>query len=251
MDDFFTFPYVKNKYKTSRSSLHERSYPLMIDDDKLSFAFIEIGCKHNGKRGQLKHKKDYFSDFWKDEYSHHKNFWSPDIFRLLSHYNAVHYLPRTHNEYSVDRVIHHKAIDSNLLNELSIKEKKSLRDSCGKRKDQDLVWDFLENNNGDGLYHLITKPHKHRELGTLRGKVAEYLSQKIVHSILDDDMVVYDSKNMKYFNEKFDRGTEIDQILQFYGAEPYKLFLDRLSKVPTIDLIPDTPEHFKDRLKSA
>lgn len=249
MGAHFQFPFPKKKHNPfcEDSRLEKRSYPLEIEVDaqiqRLSFAFVEIGCRHNKKRSQLKDKKELFLKYWGDTYrSTGRVDWMPQVFRIMSHFAYLDRYPREPNKYSVDIIIHHKTISLDMIPLLQNPSEINVKRLVKSRPLQDSVNGYIKDGDIDGLHNLITFSRADERLGTFRGALAEYLSQKTIESVLDtQEMVQYNNGSIMYFNKKFPRAPEIDQILQFHGIDPFYDLIDRLSALSHIDIIEDTP----------
>jgi hypothetical protein len=61
--------------------------PFVSLEERLSFGFIEVGCRSSGKLGQLKSKRELFYKYWGDTIRYKNVDWLPRIYRILVHYN--------------------------------------------------------------------------------------------------------------------------------------------------------------------
>ena len=240
MVEFFTFPSGPKKR-------NKRSYPVEVNYEgevlPLTFAFIETGCRHLKKRAQLRNKKELFLKFWSDTYKETDVNWIPRIYRILSHYKYLDRYPKELNKFSCDVIIHHKEISPDMLSSVDDVEKKYLRRKVRKRNDQDILEDIISRKDAQGLHQMIAYVDAKNELSNLRGKIAEYFAQKTIASIMNtQDIVRYNNEPFVYLNKRYKEGTEIDQVLQFYGVQPYVDLVDKLSQLDSVDVVYDKPD---------
>jgi hypothetical protein len=237
---FVTTHFVFPEANTSRKL---RSYPVEIGGEHLNFAFIEVGCKHHKKRSQLKNKKELFLKYWGDTYRNPETGidWNPHIFRVMSHYNPVHKEPKAYNKYSVDAIIYHKYISPEQLQRLTPRDKESIYHVVRKQSEQELLEEILETNDANRLQKVIVEGDKQNRYSTLRGKMAEILTQHLLYeAVNEEEMVSYRNGTIKYFNRRFDQGAEIDQVFQFYGEQPFYNMIIEVAKFDNLAVTLDT-----------
>lgn len=240
MVHYFSFPEARKRHSK------KRSYPLETPEGRLTFAFIEVGCKHKKKQSQLKNKKELFLKYWGDTYRRRQDIdWIPRIYRIMSHYNKVDTIPNDSRAYSVDAIVHHKYITPEQLSGLGEREIMGIKNTVRKKDEQELLEKIIEESDADRLHTLILERQKDNKYSTLRGKMAEVLTQQAIYevaaeAIQNGQIVNYRNGHIKYFNKRFDNGAEVDQILQFYGDTPYENMVFELSKKDNLQVVLDT-----------
>lgn len=239
MVNFFQFPLVNNNQR--------RSYPLEMGDDHLSFTFIEVGCSHKKKRSQLNHKKELFLKYWGDTFRSDGSVeWVPKVFRILSHYNNITSIPVKHDNYSVDALVRSNYISKEHLNSLSLKDKELIFNRVYQHDARAELKNIFKTNDAYRLNDLIVSPDMDNGLPILRGVMAEVLIQKSVDSIIENTNIInFKNPYIDYADKRFDNSAEVDQILQFYGVEPFYNLIEGLSKLDHLTVYSDTKKIIK------
>ena len=222
-----------------------RGLPLFSETDQpIHLGLVEVSCKPRNKRRQLKDKKQLIYKWWGDTYRKEKNiFWLPKIYRSL-----IHYHPETSPRLNVkktelDVVIQYTEISAEMLASLTEEDKTEIyRIVNTTKKRKELLEEIIETRDSLGLHNLIVSGGKNPQIHYLRGKMAEILAQKDLESVLPPGMNCFRNGDIKYFNKRYESGTEIDAILTFYGEEYFIDLVERLRRIDHL-LVKDKWHH--------
>lgn len=213
-----------------------RGIPLVFDGEHLSLGFVEVGCKPKGKPLQLKSKRQLFLKYWGDTYRNAVG-WLPEVYRVVAHYDPTHTVFRT-GRHAPDAVVVYHSLTEGMLAGLSLKDKEEIQHIVAKRSERRArELEKILNNCDAAAWHsmIVAKEFPFDALrgkhDMLRGKLAEILVQKDIEHVLPTGMSLYRNGDIRYFNRRYQNGTEIDGILVFWGDEPIVSLVDRLHQL--------------------
>jgi hypothetical protein len=185
---------------------------------KLNFGLVEVGCKPNGKVKQLLGKMDLLSEIWRDRYQP-KHGWSPTVARVLTHYHPDR-AGGWESRHRPNLVVQYLDIPPEMLASLTQEERKKLVDSVPANS-REILEGILEEADSEKLQRMIVDGGGDGRTSTLRGKMAEALVLQDIKKVKPEEMGLWANGVLKYFNERYPRGTEVDGILTFHGSEAY------------------------------
>ena len=208
-----------------------KGIPIYHQDKKINFGFVEIGCKPDGKRAQLRDKKELFYRYWAEEYK--KRFgldWFPNIFRMLAHYDPTQDPRLNTKKVELDVTIFYQYITPEMISSLTQKDKQGIYSVIAENK-KNILEEIIETSDAARLHSLITLERENPQLSNLRGKFAEVLVLKDIFNSMPFGISLYRNGDIKYFNKRYDNGTEIDGILTFYDQLRFETLVERLSSL--------------------
>lgn len=214
-----------------------RGIPILLSDKRICFGFIEIGCKPNHKRTQLRNKKELFFKYWADEYR--KKFgidWHPELYRILAHYDPTQNPQLEVKKSELDAIIFYEYITKEMIEDLDERDKAQIFNVVKSNKKRPILEEILNNNDAERLHNLIVSGGEFPELSALRGKMAEILVQKDIANSAPHGVNMYRNGDIKYFNKRYDPGTEIDGILTFYEESKLIFLLERLKTISYLEI---------------
>ncbi len=213
-----------------------RGLPIYSNSQLVSIGLVEVSCKPRNKRRQLKDKKQLIYKWWGDNYRKSNPTQDlPTIYRSLAHYDPS-INPRLYVKKSeLDLVVLYTEITKEMLVSLNDYDKKEIYRIINKNnKQKKLLEEILENKDAKKLHNLITNTRDKPQMDYLRGKMAEILAQKDFEKSIPEGMNCFRNGDIRYFNKRYNNGTEIDAILTFYGEE---FFLDLVNNLRKIEHI--------------
>jgi len=217
-----------------------RGIPLYSSNgEQLSFSFLEVGCNPRGKCKQLQCKRELFHKFWGDNYRRRANGidWNPLVYRCLSHYGKHDSISVGRRKFEVDVVLNYEHITPEMLDHLDEGDKlKIFKKVKSESKKKELLEQILTNRDGEYLHRLITEGGSDPSQSMLRGTMAEVLALKDLELSLPTGMSLYKNGDIKYFNQRYRNGTEIDGIMTFYQEIQFMQLLDNLRNIPHLNV---------------
>ena len=219
--DIFEFPVAKN-------SKHSPFQAMLFDQEgrPLNFGLIEIGCKPNGKRLQLKSKRELLYKLWGDVYREQTD-WTPRIYRTLFHYDPENQGRVDNPKYQPDTIATYNTIDEVLLDKLT-KNEDQLEVSMTNNM-RNLLNKIIETRDFEKLDWIFKCRHQ-QELASVRGKLAEILAFSDILDSKPESMEMVTNGYLHYFNRSYRTGTEVDVILTFHGNDAYHDLITDLAK---------------------
>jgi hypothetical protein len=211
-----------------------RGIPLYSGEERLGFSFIEVGCNPRNKCGQLNDKRTLFHQYWGTNYRRKEMGidWSPFVFRCLSHYGKRDSLSIGRRGPAMDVVLHYGFISPEMLADLTEEDKEKIFRAMGREiRRRGTLEEILSLKDGERLHQMIVSGGDDPALGSLRGKMAEILALKDVDRVLPSGMNLYQNGEVRYFNQRYRNGTEIDGIMTFYGEEMFLKLLEALHQI--------------------
>lgn len=213
-----------------------KGIPLIVDGNQLNIGFVEIGCRETGRRGQLKNKEAMFYEFWEEAYASTGVEWSPDVYRMLAHYELGKYTQADEPDM-VDTIVICRYIPEGLLSSLKQSEVEKIFQvirSEGKRRS--VLEHLIATDDAKGLHQLIIEGADEPNYSMIRGKMAEVIILKSIRENIPNGMSMYENSLIRYFTERFENGTEIDGVLTFHKPVSYLQLLDNLNKLEYLDV---------------
>ena len=221
-------------FELPRTSI--KGIPLIVGDQKLCIGFVEVGCKPAGKRKALRSKRDLLYDFWRQNYQQeHGVDWQPIVFRAIAHYDTVRVTrPDLGDDLNdVDLELFYSTITGDMLERLSDKDKEQIfRVVKSNKKRRNLLERILVDNDAEQLHGIIVGHGHVPEESDLRGKMAEILVLKDLEYTLPRGMNLFRNGDIRYFNERYKNGTEVDGIQTFYSVQDY---LSQIESLRSLD----------------
>jgi len=211
-----------------------RGIPLYSGEgEHLSLGFVEVGCRPDGKRGQLKDKRQLLYHYWGVEYrgKHHLP-WYPVVYRMIPHYDPTNPSKLDVSKFSIDTALIYRFITPAMLVELTPSEHKEIASKMRSEPKRVLLEEILRENDADYWNRVIFRSRTDFEITNVRGKMAEILALKDIGRCVPSGMSLYKNEDIRYFNRRYRNGTEIDGILTFYGERPYVELIDNLRRLP-------------------
>ncbi|MBR9676358.1 hypothetical protein GOV05_05090 [Candidatus Woesearchaeota archaeon] len=213
-----------------------KGIPLKLNGDFLDIGFIEVGCKPSKKKRQAADKKELFLKYWGDVYREEKGItWIPDVYRIVVHYDSEQTLYLGGRKNGIDAEIFYSSTPQGIINNFTEEEKEELVSSVNRGKRQRLEKILLDANS-DELHELITNSESEEKLSVIRGKLAEALVLRDVDSSLPSGMNLYKNGDIRYFNKRYQNGTEIDGVLIFYGKEYFDELINNLRSLDHLNI---------------
>jgi len=210
--------------------------PIFCGDGKLSFCFVEVGCRPNGKKSQLRNDKELLMKYWADNYSFAG--FMPKIYRFMVHYSPEEIFLDRSRVYGIDANIRYNHVPLSFLEGMNKFERermfKPVKRSKKAREDLEKI---LEEKDYLALHALIVEGKNLIYLANLRGAIAEILAQHDISEQSPEGLEFQRNGFLKYFNKRYSNGTEIDGVLTFYEEENLVELARRLRRLPHIDIL--------------
>lgn len=200
--------------------------PISKPNSTISFGLVEIGCRPKGKSGQLRSKRQLMLDYWQEAYGDVS--FEPHIYRMLVHYQHDDGWNPRQGDFIPDTMIVYRSIPHEAILALSDAQRHGILKAARNSGKQDRVEKMLRRGESRQLHEMITEGSHDQRLSGLRGKVAELLAQRDISYFKPKSMRSFTNGTIKYFNDRYRSGTEIDQILVFYNQRPYQTLVGRL-----------------------
>src|SRR3989344_1540978 len=142
----FEFPHSSIKNVPLKSPLEE----------KLSLAFIEIGCRPAAKRKQLKDKRELFYNYWNEVYLKNGVEWLPEVYRILVHYGPGETpgMGMENSEVNLSVIYHY--ITPEMLEGITEQEKSRLYKVAGKGHIRRMLEEIVDEGDAVRLHALIS-----------------------------------------------------------------------------------------------
>lgn len=211
-----------------------KGIPIIHGGEKLSIGLVEVGCNPGRKRPQLRHKRDFVTNFWNREYrGPHGLDWTPVITRTLAHYAPGEEPESVHRNCEPDTYITYSTITPDMFAQLSEEERDLLRrevKDCGQQKAIKRLDAILKSGNAADLQKLIMQQRDVPEFSGLRGILAEVFVHNDMESAMPPGMSLYKNSDIAYFSSKFSNGTEVDGILTSWGESSYEKLIAALQE---------------------
>lgn len=204
--------------------------PKHIEGHLLQFALLETGCSPQGKRGQLRAKRETLLASLKRMYD--TDF---KIYRGMTHYNGSENVPMDLKDYELDFLIKVICLTERFISSLSEEEIAELLGRIKKDEPRERVRQMIGVNNYRGLHDLIKEAGTDERYGPFRGRLAEKVIEKAIRATLKG--INAPGKNQIIFIPNYyingkdvsrEECTEVDGIFAFYKPERLRLVLDIL-----------------------
>ncbi|MFH1276253.1 MAG: hypothetical protein ABIH82_04005 [Candidatus Woesearchaeota archaeon] len=203
-----------------------RGIPIQVSKGrKLLLGIVEVGCKPHSKRKKLGSKRELLLEYWQQNYRepYHLN-WKPQIYRAVAHYSPKRVAdePFHSPRNQVDMEISYSFITKEMLGSLTEEDKRQIfKIVTGAKKRRDLLEEILAGNEAERLHQHIVQGANIPQECFLRGKMAEILVLKDLERTLPPGMNLFRNGDVRFFNQTYTNGTEIDAIQTFYSERVY------------------------------
>ncbi len=210
-----------------------RGIPIYSSSGKhLDFSLLEVGCRPKLKYAQLKEKRQLLYKYWGDNYrTKVEGKWNPGIYTLLAHYHHFPNYLLGKRPRNIDALVFYSSITRQMLADFNEEEKKlvcqAVRDEACKR----ILEEIVATQDAERLHRMITEERDPSPKTHLRGKLAEILVHKDLEKTIPAGMNLFRNEDVRYFNKRYPKGTEVDGVLVFYGEEKYIELLENLRKL--------------------
>jgi hypothetical protein len=209
--------------------------PLSLED-RINLGFLEIGLKPKGKRDQLREKKQLILKYWGDRYRREYGFeWIPQTFRILAHFNRGAEVVLDEKKYEIDAVLEYTKITEKMMNMLSISDREIILKYAKGSSYFDLVRKVLDDKDPERLTYILDL-RKMGHLGQVRGKIGEIFVFNDFYSSMSSDMQLLTNGDIKYFNRRYQNGTEIDGLFVFHREDSYRNLIDSLRRLDHLNI---------------
>jgi len=204
-----------------------KDVPLCMGEDRLQIGFVEVGCKPAKKRGALKNKRELFYKFWSDTYRGVVD-WFPRVYRMLAHYQPGVDPPLDIRKFELDTVVHYARLTPMMLEDLDDRDVGRIA-QCIPKHERKHLERIIADRDAELLHDAIVHHDVYEAWPQLRGRVAESLVLKDMRRLLVPGMSLFENSYVRYFNQRFRNGTEIDGVLTLYQSSQYEELVRRFA----------------------
>lgn len=194
--------------------------------DSINLSLLEIGCKPDGKRSQLKKKRELFLSNIEDSFS-------LNVYRGLAHYCPRCNVKLDEDPYEVDYLIICNYFTDEMF-KFTKKNKKDLFNFARKERSKEFLEKILQNKRRD--FDKFIRNCKKEYYGSLRGKIAEIMINNYVLRNKPKDIIYYQNPITTLEDENYYHGTEIDGVFVFKEKNYFIEFLERLDKKKNLEV---------------
>jgi hypothetical protein len=184
----------------------------------------------------LRSKQQLFYEYWKEQHPDHD---LPLVMRMMVHYRGFRGTDdfywwwdkeaQRHKDLP-DVVIAYRSIPRGAIFRLEDAEREELIQEVRGRHEQDTLQKYIDQAQPRKLHHLLCEGGDNPRYADVRGRLAELFAQRDIERVMPQRMKSYRNGDIHHFNNTYRDGTEIDQILTFYGEKPYQTLINRLSQ---------------------
>lgn len=219
-----------------------KCYPVFKKNKRVNLAIIEVGCKPDHKRAQLKIKHHTTESLWRDEFEQYGIQWIPQIRRTLIHFDPKRNEKGVLNSalvYNPDTVIFYKTVtdeDLSLLTEGQLKRIISDR----PKKINLFLKDIFQRSSSQDLQDLIINDPENKRLKNFRGRLGEILALNKIHQYMPDGNFLVRNGDLMCLRKKLLKSDlEVDGIVVHYDPLEYWELIKNLQNCDQVEVYVD------------
>ncbi len=217
-----------------------KGIPVIASGTRIGFGLVEVGCRPEGKRSQLKNKRQSFHEYWVEYWKERSQAvdWLPLVYRILAHYDTTKPMKSGGDDYAPDAILLYEGIHGDFFRQLTEQDMAQIYAAIGINRTRRARLDDIMDAQDPAELHKLIMNREETKTSNLRGIMAEILVQKDLERCMPSGMNLYRREDIAYLTEGGEkRKAEIDGILTLYGQVMYERLIESIAALGHIKVL--------------